>query len=98
VIHYCLKQFKILYGVVKLSIRPNVVELTIKKLSDLDLKIIPLFDKYPIQGVKALDYADLCKVAALMKENCHKTKEGLEQIRDIKFGISFFLFALLFFS
>jgi len=75
-------------GAGKLSIRPNVVELTIMKLSDLDLKIIPLFNKYPIQGVKALDYADFCKVAALMKVNYHKTKEGLVQIRNIKSGMN----------
>ena len=30
--------------------------------------------KYPILGVKALDFADFCKVAELMQEKKHLTK------------------------
>ncbi len=55
----------------------SVVYLIVTKLSDI---IIPFFDKYPIHGVKSADYADLCKVALLMKDNCHLTEEGLAQI------------------
>jgi len=74
------------YG--KIYTEKNIVKFIVTRFLDLDLKIIPLFEKYPIQGVKSLDYVDFCKVAALMKENCHKTKEGLEQIRDIKSGMN----------
>jgi hypothetical protein len=82
------KKIKKYLGVGSLSIRTNIVELVIRRLSDLDLKIIPLFEKYPIQGVKALDYVDFLKVAAIMKVNCHNTKEGLAKIRDIKSGMN----------
>jgi len=34
-------------------------------------KIIPLYQKYPIIGVKALDFADWWKVALIMKEGGH---------------------------
>jgi hypothetical protein len=68
--------------------KKNIVKFIVTRFLDLDLKIIPLFEKYSIQGVKSLDYVDFYKVAALMKENCHKTKEGLEQIRDIKSGMN----------
>jgi len=47
-------------------------------------KIIPLFQQYPIIGVKALDFADWCKVAQIMKEGRHLTIEGLDEIRKIK--------------
>lgn len=75
-------------GAGRLSIRSNLVEFIVKKFSDLDLKIIPFFDKYSIQGVKTLDYADFCKVALLMKDKAHTTEEGLVQIRDIKSGMN----------
>ena len=50
--------------------------------------IIPFFTRYPILGVKALDFADLVKVAELMKEKAHLTKEGLEQIKVVESGMN----------
>ena len=53
-------------------------------LSDNINFIIPFFNKYPVQGVKAKDFADFCKVAKLMKAKAHLNPGGLEQIRKIK--------------
>ena len=55
---------------------------------DLTEKIIPFFKKYPILGNKAQDFSDWCKVAILMQNQIHLTKEGLEQIRKIKSGMN----------
>ena len=38
--------------------RGTVYNLVISKFSDLDQKIIPFFNQYPIQGIKNLDYQD----------------------------------------
>jgi hypothetical protein len=46
--------------------------------------IIPFFKKYPIQGIKKLDFQDFCLVAELMKEKKHLTSEGLSLIKKIK--------------
>jgi len=56
-------------------------------LSDIVEKIIPFFNKYQIEGVKALDFEDFCKVAELMKNKDHLNQVGLEQIRVIIAGI-----------
>jgi hypothetical protein len=66
----------------------SAVEYRVTKLSDLTDKIIPLFQKYPIQGVKYLDYADFVSVIELMKNGKHLTEEGLDQIRAIKAGMN----------
>jgi len=58
------------------------------KFSDLVEKIIPFFIKYPVVGVKHLDYLDWCKAADIIKENRHLTPEGLEEIRKIKGGMN----------
>ena len=58
------------------------------KLSDILNIIIPFFKKYPILGMKALDFDDWCKVAELMKNKMHLTAEGLEEIRKIKAGMN----------
>lgn len=51
-------------------------------------KIIPFFCKYPILGVKSLDFQDWIKVAEIIKTKDHLTKKGLEQIRQIREGIN----------
>ena len=51
-------------------------------------KVIPLFDKNKIVGIKFEDYQDWTKVAELMKNKAHLTSEGLDQIRNIKVGMN----------
>ena len=46
--------------------------------------MIPFFEKYPIKGVKHLDYLDFYRVVKLMSEGSHVTNEGLEDIQLIK--------------
>ena len=60
----------------------------VTKLDDITDKIIPFLKKYPILGVKALDFADWCKAAELIKNKKHLTAEGLEEIRNIKAGMN----------
>jgi len=68
--------------------REEAIDFIVRKLSDINSKIMPYFKKYPILGVKALDFKDFCMVVELMKEKKHLTKEGLDQIRKIKDGMS----------
>lgn len=56
----------------------------VKKLSDINEKIIPFFKKYPILGVKSKNFENWCEVADIMKHKKHLTPEGLYQIRKIK--------------
>ena len=58
------------------------------KFSDINLKIIPFFLKYPIQGVKYKDFEDFCKVANMMKAKAHLTQNGLNKIQKIKLGMN----------
>lgn len=60
----------------------------VTKFSDINEKIIPFFNKYPIKGVKALDFSDFCKVAIIINNKAHLTKEGMEQIIKIKEGMN----------
>ena len=62
----------------------NSVLYQISKFEDIYSNIIPLFNKYPIKGVKTLDFKDLVKAAELIKVKGHLTNEGLERIRLIK--------------
>jgi hypothetical protein len=78
----------------------HAVMVQCKKLSDIETKIIPFFEKYPLQGVKILDYKDFCRARAaratcsagdvfyLMQNKEHLTEQGLDKIRKIKSGMN----------
>lgn len=57
---------------------------TITKFNDIYTILIPFFKKYPLMGIKQLDFIDFCKVAELMNKNEHKTLEGINKIIKIK--------------
>lgn len=75
-------------GKLEKDTRNSVFSLTINKFSEISNIIIPLFEKYPLHGVKQLDYFDWCKVAKLMREELHLTVEGLDLISKIKSGMN----------
>lgn len=62
----------------------SAVVLEIFNFSDISETILPFFEKYPVIGIKQLDYLDWCKVAKLMSEGHHLTSEGITLIRFIK--------------
>ena len=60
----------------------------VTKLDDITEKIIPFYKKYSIVGVRVLDFNDFCKIAEMIKDKKHLTKEGLEEIKKIKSGMN----------
>jgi hypothetical protein len=71
-------------GRIELNLGRSAVYLVVTKFKDITEKIILFFDKYPLQGVKVLDFSDFKRVAELMKNKAHLTEQGLCQIRSIK--------------
>lgn len=61
----------------------KTVTLFIRRFHDIINIIIPFFDKYPVQGVKSLDYSDFKKVANIMKNKEHLIIIGIESIKEI---------------
>lgn len=60
------------------------VSFDVHKFSDNYDKVIPFFNKYPIRGVKALDFNDWKLVAELINNKEHLTTEGVEKIIRMK--------------
>ena len=54
----------------------NHVEYVVSKFTDINEKIIPFIQKYPILGNKNLDFQDFCKVSLAIKNKEHLTTEG----------------------
>ena len=68
--------------------RKPVIYLVINKISDINQIVIPFFNKYPICGIKHLDFLDWCKIANFIESGVHLTNEGLAEIQRIKDGIN----------
>ena len=66
----------------------EAVNLQVINLSDIQKVVIPFFMKYPILGVKSLDFSDFCEVARMIEAKDHKTQEGYNRILDIKAGMN----------
>lgn len=62
----------------------NEVNFVISKFEDLNNKIIPIFNQYPLLGTKQADFFDFCKIAKLVENKEHLTKDGVERIKIIK--------------
>ena len=56
----------------------------VTRFSEIISKIIPFLEKYPLCGVKALEFTDFKKVSNIIQDKGHVTEEGLAQIRLIK--------------
>jgi hypothetical protein len=63
-------------------------EFIVRNLSDITSIIIPLFKKYPIEGIKALNFEYFCRAVLIIQEGRHLSKDGLEEIRQIKSGMN----------
>ena len=66
----------------------NTALLQIKSNSDIENKVIPFFEKYPILGVKSSDFEDFKLVAELVKNKEHLNIEGLNKIVKISEGMN----------
>ena len=69
--------------IIKYSKRNSIV-LKISNFEYIYYKIIPIFNKHKIIGVKLLDYLDFCLAAELVSKKAHLTLKGIEEIRKIK--------------
>lgn len=77
-------------GVGRLEKNKNdtMTSLVVGQFTDLNSKIIPFFNEYPILGVKFLDYQDWSDIAKLISEGAHQTIEGMDKIRKIESGMN----------
>lgn len=72
----------------KVSARPTYVTMVVYKFTSIKDKIIPFFCRYPLQGVKSMDFKDFCKISNIMITKEHLTLEGVKKIKSLKSGMN----------
>lgn len=83
-----MESFIKIFNCGRLQVGPKSVYFVVSKVADLESKISPFFNKYPLLGQKKLEFMDFCKVVALMKTKSHLTESGLQQILVIRSGMN----------
>lgn len=71
-------------GNMKKDNRTSCFSYAVLKLTDINEKIIPFFNKHKIEGVKSKSYEDWCKAAGIIKKRDHLIKEGIDQLLKLK--------------
>lgn len=64
------------------------VNLVITSLKDIAEILIPILNKYNLQGIKKLKCDDFITMVKLVENEEHLSQEGLEKIRQIKSGMN----------
>lgn len=71
-------------GIVREHPNRNTAELIITKNGDINLKLIKFLTKFPLSGVKLLDFERFKQVSFLIENKMHLTQDGIELIKTIK--------------
>jgi hypothetical protein len=62
----------------------SMYQYRIRGMDDLEFKLFPFLDAYPLLSKKSLDYANFRVVHDMMRKGLHLTPQGLETIRTIQ--------------
>ncbi len=77
-------------GTVHISKARDRDDLTVSGVNNLVNKIIPFFDIYRIEGIKALDYQDFRKGVLMLHKKEHFTLLGRDKLQDIYLNMNSF--------
>lgn len=62
--------------------------ISVGNISDLVNIVIPLFEEHLIYGAKYKDFLDFCRGIQIIKEKGHLTSEGLNELKDLAYGMN----------
>lgn len=85
---FLLRSLISFFGCGNLSRCDDIVEFICVNTKDINNIILPFFIKYPVLGVKALDFNDWCKGVKILQNKAHLTPEGLAQLKALKSGMN----------
>lgn len=85
-----LKLIKEFFGVGNLYInrrhdnhKENIYRYCVRSINDLDFRVVPFFNKYPLKSDKLSDFKKFKECMELIKNKQHLTFKGLKRIKQI---------------
>jgi hypothetical protein len=62
----------------------NCGEFLVEKFSDINEKIIPIFEQFKLQGFKSNNFEYFKQAALMINNKLHLTRKGLNELKIIK--------------
>ncbi len=75
-------------GGIRLSRKDNTYKFEVRSIKDLVMKVIPQFERYPLQGKKRQDYELFHEVCKLVYSSKHLHHEGLQKIIELAYQMN----------
>lgn len=75
-------------GGIRFSRGDNTYKYEVRSIDDLTEKIIPHFEKYPLQGDKRRDFETFKKICQMVRQNWHLSKKYLPEIIDLAYSMN----------
>ena len=75
-------------GGIRFSKRDDTYKYEVKSIKDLIQKIVPHFEKYPLQGAKAGDFDKFKSVCMMVNSNLHLSKKYLPKIIELAYSMN----------
>ena len=81
-------------GSIRFSKRDQNYKYEVRSLRDLVKKVIPYFEKFPLQTTKQKDFELFREICFLMKENYHLNVNSLKEIIEKAYQMNVFISAI----
>ncbi len=75
-------------GAIRYSKGDRTYKYESRSVSDLAAKIIPHFQRYPLQGAKGNDFRLFCEICRMVQANKHRNRQSLSKIFDLAYEMN----------
>ncbi len=75
-------------GGIRFSRSDGTYKYEVRSLLNLVEKVIPHFERYPLQGSKAGDFERFSQICQMMRANLHLSRKYLPQIIELAYGMN----------
>ena len=75
-------------GAIRYSKKDGLYKYEVRSLDDLFNKLIPFFEKYPLETAKKQDFEKFAKVCRAMKQGHHLNSTGIKEIIDTSYEMN----------
>jgi LAGLIDADG DNA endonuclease family protein len=55
---------------------------------ELEVRVFPFFERFPLRGPKRGDLGALCQITRLIQSGAHRSSEGIDRILEIRSGMN----------
>ncbi len=75
-------------GGIRFSRSDNTYKYEVRNIAELTEKVIPHFEKYPLQGSKAEDFQKFREICKMIRANLHLSRKYLPRIIELAYSMN----------